>query len=96
VKPYSQSFGDVFTDGRYEPLAAEPVSPERGSLAVRDRPVDAVDGPVDIVEQSVRALLDHCDYVYVIDRGTTVFDGEAQEIRERDDLMDMYLALEVD
>jgi len=52
--------------------------------------------PFLIVEQSVRALLDHCDYVYVIDRGTTVFDGEAQEIRERDDLMDMYLALEVD
>jgi branched-chain amino acid transport system ATP-binding protein len=52
--------------------------------------------PFLIVEQSVRTLLNHCGYVYVIDQGTTMFDGEAHEIRERDDLMDMYLALEVE
>lgn len=50
--------------------------------------------PFLIVEQSVRALLDNCDYVYVIEQGTTVFDGPPAEIRERDDLIEMYLALE--
>ena len=50
--------------------------------------------PFLIVEQSVRALLDHCDYVYVIEGGTTVFDGTPAELRGEDDLMDMYLALE--
>ena len=50
--------------------------------------------PFLIVEQSVRALLDHCDYVYVIEGGTTVFDGTPAELRGDDDLMEMYLALE--
>jgi len=50
--------------------------------------------PFLIVEQSVRALLDHCDYVYVIEGGTTVFDGTPAELRGEDDLMEMYLALE--
>jgi ABC-type branched-subunit amino acid transport system ATPase component len=30
----------------------------------------------------------------VIDEGETVFDGPPESIREREDLMDMYLALE--
>lgn len=50
--------------------------------------------PFLIVEQSVRVLLEHSDYVYVIDEGTVRFDGEPSEIRERDDLMEIYLALE--
>ena len=50
--------------------------------------------PFLIIEQSVRALLDHCDYVYVIEEGTTVFDGTPTELREQEDLMKMYLALE--
>jgi len=50
--------------------------------------------PFLIVEQSVRALLDHCDYVYVIEGGTTVFDGTPDDLRSDDDLMRMYLALE--
>lgn len=50
--------------------------------------------PFLIVEQSVRVLLEHCDYVYVIDEGTVRFHGEPEEIRERDDLMEIYLALE--
>ncbi len=50
--------------------------------------------PFLIVEQSVRVLLEHSDYVYVIDEGTVRFDGEPREIRERDDLMEIYLALE--
>jgi branched-chain amino acid transport system ATP-binding protein len=50
--------------------------------------------PFLIVEQSVRALLDHCDYVYVIEEGTTVFDGTPEELRGEEDLMKMYLALE--
>lgn len=50
--------------------------------------------PFLIVEQSVQTLLNHCDYVYVVDQGTIMFDGEAHEIRERDDLMEMYLALD--
>lgn len=50
--------------------------------------------PFLIVEQSVRVLLEHSDYVYVIDEGTVRFDGEPHEIRERDDLMRIYLALE--
>lgn len=52
--------------------------------------------PFLIVEQSVRALLENCDIVYVIERGTTVFDGPPNELREREDLMEMYLALEQD
>jgi len=50
--------------------------------------------PFLIVEQSVRVLLEHSDYVYVIDEGTIRFHGEPSEIRERDDLMEIYLALE--
>lgn len=50
--------------------------------------------PFLIVEQSVRSLLDHCDYVYVIEGGTTVFDGTPAELRGENDLMEMYLALE--
>ncbi len=50
--------------------------------------------PFLIVEQSVRVLLDHADHVYVIDEGTVLFDGEPDEIREREDLIDVYLALE--
>jgi branched-chain amino acid transport system ATP-binding protein len=50
--------------------------------------------PFLIVEQSVRLLLDNCDYVYVVEDGTIVFDGTPEEIRSRDDLMDIYLALE--
>jgi branched-chain amino acid transport system ATP-binding protein len=50
--------------------------------------------PFLIVEQSVRALLDHCDYVYVIEGGTTVFEGTPEELRGEEDLMRMYLALE--
>ena len=50
--------------------------------------------PFLIVEQSVRVLLEHSDYVYVIDEGTVRFDGKPEEIRERDDLMEIYLALE--
>lgn len=50
--------------------------------------------PFLIVEQSVRVLLEHSDYVYVIDGGTIRFDGKPSEIRERDDLMEIYLALE--
>ena len=50
--------------------------------------------PFLIVEQSVRALLDYCDYVYVIEVGTTVFNGTPEELRGEDDLMEMYLALE--
>ena len=50
--------------------------------------------PFLIVEQSVRVLLEHSDYVCVIDEGTVRFDGKPEEIRERDDLMEIYLALE--
>lgn len=52
--------------------------------------------PFLIVEQSVRALLENCDHVYVIEQGTVVFDGPPAEVRERDDLIEMYLALEQD
>lgn len=50
--------------------------------------------PFLVVEQSVRVLLDNCDHVYVIEEGTTIFDGDPDEIRRRDDLMEIYLALE--
>lgn len=50
--------------------------------------------PLLVVEQSVRVLLEYSDYVYVIDGGTVRFEGEPAEIRERDDLMEIYLALE--
>jgi len=50
--------------------------------------------PFLIVEQSVRSLLDHCGYVYVIEGGTTVFDGTPTALRDEDDLMELYLALE--
>jgi branched-chain amino acid transport system ATP-binding protein len=50
--------------------------------------------PFLIIEQSVRFLLDHTDYVYVIDDGTIKFEGEPEDIRSREDLMGVYLALE--
>lgn len=50
--------------------------------------------PFLIVEQSVRALLDHCDYVYVIEGGTVVFEGTPSKLRDDEELMNMYLALE--
>lgn len=50
--------------------------------------------PFLVVEQSVRALLENVDYVYVIEGGTTVFDGTPAELRGEEDLIEMYLALE--
>jgi len=50
--------------------------------------------PLLVVEQSVRVLLEYSDHVYVIDEGTVRFNGKPSEIREHDDLMQIYLALE--
>lgn len=67
-----------------------------------DQMFDLIEGlrdegiPFLIVEQSVRVLLDHSDYVYVIDQGTIMFEGAPEEIRDREDLMEIYLALETE
>jgi branched-chain amino acid transport system ATP-binding protein len=53
---------------------------------LKDAGVDMV-----IVEQNVRKVLEIAEYVYVFEQGELAFDGEADEFRDRDQLMEMYL-----
>jgi len=53
---------------------------------LKDAGVDMV-----IVEQNVRKVLEIAEYVYVFEQGELAFNGEADEFRDRDQLMEMYL-----
>ena len=44
-----------------------------------------------IIEQNVRRVLDVAEYVYVLDQGQCVFDGDVEELRGEDDIMEMYI-----
>lgn len=44
-----------------------------------------------IIEQNVRRVLDIAEYVYVFDQGQCVFDGDVDELRDEDDIMEMYI-----
>jgi len=46
-----------------------------------------------LVEQQVRAALEVADYVYVLSQGETQFEGEPAEIRDEDELLDLYLGI---
>jgi len=44
-----------------------------------------------IIEQNVRRVLDVAEHVYVLDQGECVFDGAVDELRNEDDIMEMYI-----
>lgn len=44
-----------------------------------------------VIEQNVRRVLDIAEYVYVLDQGECVFDGEVEALRGEDDIMEMYI-----
>jgi branched-chain amino acid transport system ATP-binding protein len=44
-----------------------------------------------LIEQNVRKVLDIADYVYVLDQGCVTFEGEQDELRDEDELIEMYL-----
>jgi len=46
-----------------------------------------------MVEQQVRAALDVADYVYVLSQGETQFEGEPAEVRDEEELLDLYLGI---
>jgi len=46
-----------------------------------------------MVEQQVRAALQVADYVYVLAQGETQFEGLPDEIRDENELMDLYLGI---
>jgi len=46
-----------------------------------------------MVEQQVRAALEVADYVYVLAQGETQFEGTPAEIRDEDELLELYLGI---
>ena len=46
-----------------------------------------------MVEQQVRAALDVADYVYVLSQGETQFEGEPADVRDEEQLLDLYLGI---
>ncbi|MFC4544108.1 ATP-binding cassette domain-containing protein [Halosolutus amylolyticus] len=47
-----------------------------------------------LVEQNVREALKIADHVYILAQGELQFGGEAHELRDEDDLVELYLGLE--
>lgn len=47
-----------------------------------------------LVEQNVREALKIADHVYILAQGRLQFDGQAHELRNEDDLVELYLGLE--
>jgi branched-chain amino acid transport system ATP-binding protein len=46
-----------------------------------------------LVEQQVRAALDVADYVYVLSQGETQFEGTPAELRDEEELLELYLGI---
>ncbi|WP_115865680.1 ABC transporter ATP-binding protein [Halorussus litoreus] len=44
-----------------------------------------------IIEQNVRKVLEIAEHVYILEQGELVFEGETAELRDEDDIMDMYI-----
>lgn len=44
-----------------------------------------------IIEQNVKKVLEIAEHVYVLDQGQCVFDGPVDELRDEDDIMEMYI-----
>lgn len=44
-----------------------------------------------VIEQNVRKVLEIAEHVYVLDQGQCVFDGAVEELRDDDDIMEMYI-----
>ncbi|MDT4918923.1 MAG: branched-chain amino acid transport system ATP-binding protein livM, partial [Pseudonocardiales bacterium] len=66
------------------PAAAE-------NLATRLRDLrDALGRTVLLIEHNVPLVLDTCDYVYVLDAGTLIAQGEPREIAANQDVIDAY------
>jgi len=47
-----------------------------------------------IVEHDVASIMDVCNYVYVMDQGRLIADGRPGEIREHEEVVDVYLGEE--
>ncbi len=47
-----------------------------------------------IVEQNARAALELADYAYVMENGRIVLDGQAEQLRENEDIKEFYLGLD--
>jgi len=46
-----------------------------------------------LVEQNVQVALDVADYVYVVEKGRVVHEGPADEVVDREDVLDRYLGV---
>ena len=46
-----------------------------------------------LVEQNVGVALDVADYVYILDKGQVVHEGDAEQVRENDAVLDRYLGV---
>lgn len=46
-----------------------------------------------LVEQNVRAALSIADYGYVMENGKVVFDGEAEKLKDNEDIQEFYMGL---
>ncbi|WP_101297136.1 ABC transporter ATP-binding protein [Halegenticoccus soli] len=44
-----------------------------------------------IIEQNVRRVLDVAEYVYVLDQGERMYEGETEALRDEDEIMRMYI-----
>jgi len=53
------------------------------------------DVTVVITEQNVEFALDLAERAYIIEKGTTVWDGEIEELERREDLLEEYLSVSV-
>ncbi len=47
-----------------------------------------------IVEQNTRVALEIADYGYVMESGRIVLEGQAQELRDNEDVREFYLGLD--
>ena len=45
------------------------------------------------MEQNVRAALSIASYGYVMENGKVVFDGEAEKLRDNEDIQEFYIGL---
>jgi len=58
------------------------------------RKVSERDMTILLVEQNARMALDIADYGYIMEAGRIVLKGTSQELKENDDVKELYLGLE--
>jgi|GEM_PF-61057 len=75
-----------------EPLAGLAPALVEDVLEIVETLADA-GAQVVMVEQQVRAALQVADYVYVLSQGETQFEGQPADLRDEDELLDLYLGI---